>query len=590
MTFKFTSRISCQLLSCALSLVPLTHSFANTAAARSHDSANNTLVNFTLTGIENEPALENAKSALINLRQLHLSSQVDSNAIFNIYKDAPKAIKDALEPFGYFHARVQTHYTHTSRWEMTFKVTPGPRSKVSKVNLNIIGQGKHDPHFQNLKKHFPIKAGHFFELKNFNEGNSKLFQIAANRGYFSAKTQRTHITVNLNKQNVAIDNIFDTGPRSRFGKTTFSQTPFSLKFLRKFLTYKEGQFYNANKMHQAQDNLNNTNYFSLVNITPSIKANDKANIPMKVDLTLRKRREYLLGLGYGTDTSIRGSVGIRYHWLNQWGHYADINTQGSLVNYSLVGAYHIPWPDPTRDRLSILGGIGRINMNSGNSTAEKISLVYRHIWRRWETSLSVSALNENYDIRNLPKTTARLIYFHANSSYFSVKNRINPKNGYRIALNLTGTPQPLSTTAGFTQAEINGKWVHFLFKNQQIVTRLNYANTIIDNINQLPLSLQLLAGGTQTIRGYRFQSIGPGHEMLIGSIELRQRLFSQFYLAGFYDFGNVSDTSPIRDLKRSAGSGLVFRSPIGIIQAGVAWRINHGVHGPGFYFDMGPEL
>lgn len=553
----------------------------------------NDLINFTITGLDkktHKDELDNIKSTLRNLKQLHLSDEADEESIISIYQEAPKAIQEALKPFGFFHATVSGHYTMAKHhWRMTFHVKPGPRSRVTHVTVKLIGAGQHDNVFKRLLAHLPLKVGHFFKLSNFNRNNDSLFEVAADRGYFSAKMKSNQITVNLPNKTVGVKTVFMTGARSRFGQTTFSKTPLNVKFLKKFLNYKVGHYYNSRRIQNTQNSLNDTNYFSQITVDPVIDKNNMTT-PVHIKLTMNKRRQYLFGLGYGTDTGIRGTLGMKYNWLNQWGHYGDINAQGSWVNYSIVAGYHMPWPTPTRDLVSVLAGFGHLNLNSGESTSQKISLVYRRALQHWIFSFGLNALNERYNIKALPKTTARLFYGNANASYFSVHNHINPKTGYRFIFNVAGTPSSLSSTSGFLQSKASFKWVYMFLKNEQFVTRFTYADTIIPNINNLPLSLQLLAGGAQSIRGYSYQSIGPGHLMATGSFELRQRLFSQLYLAGFFDYGNVSDTRLFQSLKKTAGTGLVFRAPIGIIQAGVAWKLGVRSKSPGFYIAMGPEL
>ena len=584
-----TRILQCLLVGSCLGLAISSHAVAS-SKTRQHHNAKLDRVNFTIIGIKNKAALDNIESALKNLKQLHLDDNTDHRAIRSIYQEAPKAIDAALKPFGFFKPTIQSQQRRAGkRWFFTFTVKPGIRSRVGAVRVTLQGAGKTDKRFGHLLQNLPIKSHQFFELGRFNQTSAALFELAANRGYFSAKLTTKKITVNLIKHQVNVDLTFNTGPRSRFGQTTFNKTPLNIHFLRKFLAYKTHHFYNANRIQTTQNNFNDTTYFSQVMVNPRIETNQQQEItPVDIKLVMRKRREYLFGLGYGTDTGPRGTLGARYNWLNQWGQYANLNAQGSMVNYSVVAGYHFPWPDPTRDLVSLLAGFGHLDIAKGVSTNQKISLVYRHSYEKWIISHSVNLLNEQYDIDGLPKTDARMLYFNANATYFSTSNHINPKNGYRIIFDLSGTPKTLSSTQGFVQGKFNIKWVHMLLKNTQFMTRFTYANTLIPNINNLPLSLQLLAGGTQSVRGYGFQSIGPGHQMVTGSFELRQRLFSQLYLAGFYDYGNVTDTKILPDLKRSAGTGLLFRSPVGIIQAGVAWRIHSSRIG--VYVDMGPEL
>lgn len=578
---------------CFFTLWPMGIIDAKPLTTDKHHNDKNELVNFTIHGLDkktHEAELKNVKSALRNLKQLHLSDSTDEESVISIYQEATKAIEEALKPFGYFHTHIKKRYTLSRHhWSMTFDIKLGKPSHVNHLNIKLVGQGAHDQRFKKLQSHFPLKVGKRFRLGDFNDTNDSMFELAADRGYFSAKMISNNITVNLPKKTVRVDTTFDTGPRSRFGHTTFSKTPLNEKFLRKFLNYRIGQYYNSRRTQNTQNNLNNTNYFSQVIVGPQIDKHSTTT-PINIKLKMNKRKQYLFGLGYGTDTGIRGTLGLKYNWLNQWGHYGEINAQGSWVNYSIVAGYHMPWPNPTQDLVSVLAGFGHLNLNAGDSTSQKISLIYRHAIQHWIFSFGINALNERYNIRNLPKTTARMFYGNANASYYSVRNHINPTTGYRILFNFAGTPNALSTTSGFFQTKAGFKWVWMFLKNEQFVTRMTYANTFIPNINNLPLSLQLLAGGANTVRGYSYQSIGPGRLMATGSVELRQRLFSQLYITGFYDYGNVSNTSPFQNMNTSAGTGLVFRSPIGIIETGLAWKIKRGSHSPKFYVSMGPEL
>ena len=127
-------------------------------------------------------------------------------------------------------------------------------------------------------------------------------------------------------------------------------------------------------------------------------------------------------------------------------------------------------------------------------------------------------------------------------------------------------------------------------KNEQLVTRLAYGRIYINHINSLPLSLQFLIGGSQTVRGYSYESIGPGRNMLYGTIELRQRLWKELYFAGFYDFGNVTDNRIFANIRDSVGPSILYRSPIGIIQISIPWRLAAHHVRPRFVFSIGPEL
>ena len=172
----------------------------------------------------------------------------------------------------------------------------------------------------------------------------------------------------------------------------------------------------------------------------------------------------------------------------------------------------------------------------------------------------------------------------------TTKNRINPNNAFSFITNVSGTPDALAVTSGFFQFNTAAKGIVTLFNWEQLVSRLTYAKTIISDVNELPLSLQLLAGGTGSIRGYAFDEIGPGKEMIVGSEEFRQRIYSQFYLSGFLDYGNVTTGNLFTNFYETAGPGVVYRSVIGVIELNAVWRLSQNKKMPGVVFSMGPEL
>ena len=568
----------------------------NMALAAAHPktqpSAKKQLVNITITGIKDQTILKNVDSAVNNIKSLHLTKPINDDSIYSVYHDTPEGIKKAMQPYGYFNVTVSSSFKNVGGyWYMDFTVRPGSRSKVSGVNIIIDGPGTTDQNFLPIIDHYPLKKGQYFSLEKYNLGNDMIFEHAANLGYFTAKMEVNKIVVNLNKHTVLIKLRFDTGKRHWFGHTHFSKTPLNIKFLRRYLAYKEGQRYDNALVQQTQNNLADSNYFSQIVVSPEVSKSHNSVTPMDVKLKMRKRKAYTFGLGYSTDTQIRGTAAFKYRWVNSWGHYFDARAQGSFVNYSFVTAYNIPWPNPMKDLFSLKAGVGRLNVTSGSSNSKKVSLEYRHVYTKWSHTVAFNWLNERYDITNLPKTRAKLFYPSGHVSYYSTRNHIDPDTGVRFTADIAGTPSALSSTSGFFQFKMESKAVYTFWKYEQLMARLAYGRTQINNINNLPFSLQFLIGGSQTVRGYSYQSIGPGRQMLYGSGEFRQRIWNQVFVAGFFDFGNVTDQGLFGNIRAGTGPSILYRSPIGVIQLSVAWRLqkNRQIK-PRFVFSMGPEL
>lgn len=101
----------------------------------------------------------------------------------------------------------------------------------------------------------------------------------------------------------------------------------------------------------------------------------------------------------------------------------------------------------------------------------------------------------------------------------------------------------------------------------------------------LPPDQRFYAGGSGTVRGYKYQFVGPtfkdgnpigGTAVNAGTLEFRQRVGRSFGFAVFMDAGQVSqNVNPLdAKLQFGAGAGVRYYTPIGPIRLDVALPIN----------------
>jgi translocation and assembly module TamA len=101
----------------------------------------------------------------------------------------------------------------------------------------------------------------------------------------------------------------------------------------------------------------------------------------------------------------------------------------------------------------------------------------------------------------------------------------------------------------------------------------------------LPPDQRFYAGGSGTIRGYKYQAVGPtfpdgnpigGTAINAGTLEFRQRIGRSLGFAVFTDAGQVSqNVNPLDStLRFGAGAGVRYYTPIGPIRLDVALPIN----------------
>ncbi len=89
-------------------------------------------------------------------------------------------------------------------------------------------------------------------------------------------------------------------------------------------------------------------------------------------------------------------------------------------------------------------------------------------------------------------------------------NLIRPSRGFRYDVELRGTDRALSSNVSFMQILTSGELVMPLPKKFSLLTRMRVgATTDHEAPDDLPISVRFFAGGDNSVRGYKYQSLGP---------------------------------------------------------------------------------
>ena len=107
---------------------------------------------------------------------------------------------------------------------------------------------------------------------------------------------------------------------------------------------------------------------------------------------------------------------------------------------------------------------------------------------------------------------------------------------------------------------------------------------------ELPPDKRFYAGGSATVRGYKYQSVGPrfpdnkpqgGTSVAAATVEFRQRILDSFGMAVFADAGQVTASgSPFAgNWAIGAGVGARYYTPVGPIRVDVAIPLEQAAGG-----------
>lgn len=539
------------------------------------------------------------------LEQLTLQLQKDhplttEEYVKTAHQRAPQEIRRALEPFGYYRARVKsTLETTATGMHATYQVDLGKPLPVSRVTIRLSGEGSDDAELRAIADDFPLHRKDTLHHGLYEAGKTQLQQAAAERGYLDADFETHRIEIDLEAYEASIDLHFVTGARYHFGAITFNQDILSSGFLERHALLREGDPYSVTALLEMQGILYESGYFSRADVVPRIADATDHRVPVDINLTARPRNRYTAGLGYGTDTGGRALAGWENRRINRHGHRFATDLLYTEINNTQTLRYIIPVHFYNEDQVTITANRFHEFLPDRDELARNLT-----VGRGWtsgllRTTVAATLSKEDFTFGEVREET-RLLIPSISWTYTDTDDRLYATQGKRYTLDLRGAHRDAWSDITFFQIEARAKWIHRFDNAARLITRGALGHTTVGEFDELPSSLRFFTGGDRTIRGYAYESIGPtdGEGVVIGgknlfeaSVEYEYPLAGNWHAAAFYDAGNAFDENDqITPLYRGAGVGIRWRTVIGLIRLDVAWPLQEQDREHRFHLVIGPDL
>ena len=540
--------------------------------------------------------------AHLSIYQRRSEPELAESTVRALHRRAPEEIRRALRPFGYYRPAIESELRQTDDgWRARYRVDPGAAVRYATVNVMLEGAGADDPVLHGVLPEVGVAEGEVLLHPEWEEAKQTLLNQAAGRGYLDVEVTRSRVEVDTTAGTARAELRVRTGPRYRFGRVDFPETPFTSSFMGRYVVFRPGEPFDLDALLAMQRALSSSDYFRLVQAEPLRDEADSLRVPIRVSLEMQERNSYTVGVGYGTDTGIRGTASGRRRWLNPYGHRLEAELRASLRSQLFQGQYVIPLSSGPSNRVAVSTALIRDDFEGLESRRVYARVELDHIRGGWREVASVRLAEEWYRDGTDERSSTLLIPELAWSRVWG-DEVVYPRRGLRLQLGLAGASEAVLSDVAFLQATARLSVARGLWPSARLLLRGGAGTTEVDDLLDLPVSLRLFAGGDQSVRGFDYRSIGPvgsdgtvtgGRHRLIGSIELEQMVYAGLGFAVFTDAGNVFATRSgiaLDDVEQGAGAGLRWRSPIGLLRVDVAWPVSRTDPQPKLHFVVGGVL
>ena len=431
------------------------------------------------------------------------------------------------------------------------------------------------------------------------EAGAKLANALQEEGYALAKVETPDAVEDPDRQVLDVTYQVEKGRKATIGLIGIAGLgEMDEAFVRRRLTLKTGQPYHPADIEKARQDLLSLGVFSSVSVKTGDQLTSNGELPVTFVLAERPRHGVAFSAAYSTDL---GAI-LKTSWTdrNLFGQAEQLNlsvagtgfggTDTVGLGYDLSAQFIKP-DFLRRDQSLEVDAIAvRQELQAYDQTAEIFGIsLNRKLDSDWTASVGVRAtrdlvkqegVSRLYHLVGLPLA----LHYDDTGQKDPLKDATS---GVRAALTLTPTTSVGDALREFLIAQLSGATYYDLTRDGRSVIAVRGLVGTIQGAAQvdLPPDQRFYGGGSATVRGFKYQSIGPlfaDHNPIGGTaidaagIELRQRLYEDWGFATFVDAGQVSSkgTPFAGAVHAGVGAGPRYYTSIGVVRLDFAIPVN----------------
>lgn len=467
---------------------------------------------------------------------------------------------------------------------LTLKVEPGPRTLVRNVDIGFEGD-LDEARRQKLIELWPLKQGMPFRQADWNRAKQLLLSTLLASDYRGAGLKESRAAIDPDTQTADLSLSYVIGPTYRFGELQVQGLErYDMELISRYNhSIAPGKRYSEPAVTELQAALQGSGYFASVRIETlpdEAEPDENGHLQLPVHIHVRERQPHNISFGAGASSNTGARVEVVYSTQDFFNQAWKLNTGLRLeeLKQTFYSDLYLP---PALGRYQPSVGFAFEKTDIANLQTERRAFSLQRAQQRGSVAAKYSLNWQSED--KLPaggeETSSKALAADGQWIWHHLDSLLNPRKGMVVQAKLGVASQAVLSDQDFVRTYAN--YMHYfpVAERDTLTFRVELGYTFANSRQGIPEQYLFRAGGTNSVRGYEYNSLGvKDGEAIVGgrylgtaSIEYTRWFSNEWGGAFFVDAGNAGDNLDDLKPKYGVGAGMRWRSPAGPIAVDLAW-------------------
>lgn len=463
-------------------------------------------------------------------------------------------LQKVLRSEGYYDARIANRMeTDEEPVRVFVEVTTGAQYTLKQYTISYSGPGADDPDLPRDADSVGMTLGQPARAEIVAGARKRLQEMLANIGHPLAKVVDQSAVVDHADGSMSVAIELAPGRQARFGPVRIAgEASVEADYIELFIPWKQGEIFDRRKLNEARQELLETGLFAAVAFERPNTLGVEDELPVTIRVEERKHRSIGLGGRWSTDEGF--SVEAQWEHRNIFGRGESLSLSGELgeIRQEIAAAFKKPHFLRWDQDLLANGALAHQDTDAFNGPLTRyFAGLQRRINKNWKIIGGVPIEFSNLtDLQGARKFS--LFGLEIRGERDTSNDRLDPNAGSRLNLSLRPFYGTGENRVNFLTGLLGVTGYHAVDDAERftLAGRARIGSIVGESTEALPANKRFYAGGGSSIRGYKFQSVGPlgprntplgGRALFEVSAELRAKVTETIGGVIFIDGGNVYD-------------------------------------------------